>query len=186
VFFGAIDPSLGKAGASRDPSALLVGGLNRATGVLDVVEALIKKRLPDRIIEDAIALQREYRALLWAVETVQFQEFLRTELIKRAAAAGVPFPARAIQPHTDKLLRIESMQPHVKNGLIRLHPSQTTLVDQLRHFPKADHDDGPDALQMLWAIATSGLAAVGVASRPARAPGARHSAWRSTTDLRGY
>ena len=57
--------------------------------------------------------------------------------------------------HTDKLLRIESLQPHMANGLIRLHPSQTTLIDQLRHFPKADHDDGPDALQMLWVAATS-------------------------------
>jgi predicted phage terminase large subunit-like protein len=165
LFYGACDPSLGKAGASRDPSALLVGGMNRETGVLDVVEAGIKKRLPDRIIEDIIALQREYRCLLWVVETVQFQEFLRTELIKRAAAAGVPLPARAVQPHTDKLLRIESLQPYVKNGLIRLHPSQATLIDQLRHFPKADHDDGPDALHMLWMAATSGIASAGVLTR---------------------
>ena len=55
----------------------------------------------------------------------------------------------------DKVLRIESLQPHMANGLIRLHPSQATLIDQLRHFPKADHDDGPDALQMLWAAAIS-------------------------------
>ena len=96
---------------------------------------------------------------------MQFQEFLRTELIKRAAQAGVPFPARAVQPHTDKLLRIESLQPHCKNGLIRLHASQTTLIEQLRHFPKADHDDGPDALQMLWLAATGGLASVGVSTR---------------------
>lgn len=169
LFYGACDPSLGKAGASRDPSALLVGGLNRETGVLDVVEALIKKRLPDRIIEDVIALQVEYRCLLWAIETVQFQEFLRSELVKRSAARGIPVPARAVQPHADKILRIESLQPHVANGLIRLHPSQATLIDQLRHFPKADHDDGPDALQMLWMIAiTSGLGAASVASRPRR------------------
>src|SRR5690606_9202180 len=32
-FFGACDPSLGKHGASRDPSALLVGGFNRHTGI---------------------------------------------------------------------------------------------------------------------------------------------------------
>lgn len=165
LFYGACDPSLGKAGASRDPSALLVGGMNRETGVLDVVEALIKKRLPDRIISDVIELQREYRCLLWVVETVQFQEFLRTELVKRSAAAGVPVPARAVQPSADKLLRIESLQPHVKNGLIRLHSSQTTLTAQLRHFPKADHDDGPDALHMLWMAATTGLASVSVASR---------------------
>jgi predicted phage terminase large subunit-like protein len=156
IFYGACDPSLGKHGASRDPSALLVGGFNRQTGVLDVVEAHIKKRLPDRIIEDVIALQQEYRCLVWAVEAVQFQEFLRTELVKRGAAAGVPIPARAVTPHADKTLRIESLQPHCKNGLIRLHSSQTTLIDQLRHFPMADHDDGPDALHMLWALATSG------------------------------
>ncbi len=161
VFYGACDPSLGKSGASRDPSALLVGGFNRQTGILDVVEAQIKKRLPDRIIEDVIALQRQYRCLVWAVETVQFQEFLRSELVKRAAAAGIPFPARAVTPIADKLLRIETLQPHLANGLIRLHPSQTTLLDQLRHFPKADHDDGPDALHMLWALAVSRAGMIG-------------------------
>ncbi|MCU0963555.1 MAG: phage terminase large subunit [Burkholderiaceae bacterium] len=185
LFYGAVDPSLGKAGAGRDPSALLVGGLNRATGVLDVVVADIRRRLPDRIIEDTIALQREYRCLLWVVEAVQFQEFLRTELVKRAAAAGVPLPARAVQPVADKLLRIESLQPHVKNGLIRLHASQTVLIDQLRHFPKADHDDGPDALHMLWMAATSGMASVHIGTRPRRRAAAP-AAWGAPPDLRGY
>ena len=158
IFYGAIDPSLGKSGAGRDPSAILVGGFNRETMVLDVVEALIKKRLPDKIISDAIALQRQYRCLLWIVETVQFQAFLHSELIKRAAAEGIPFPSRGVTPIADKVLRIESIQPYCVNGQIRLHPSQTTLIDQLRHFPKADHDDGPDALQMLWSAAVSGAA----------------------------
>lgn len=153
IFYGACDPSLGKHGKSRDPSALLVGGMNRETGILDVVEAAIRKRLPDRIIEDVITLQSEYRCLLWVVEAVQFQEFLRTELVKRSAQRGIPVPARPTTPGDDKILRIEALQPHMANGLIRLHPSQSTLIDQLRHFPKADHDDGPDALEMLWKAA---------------------------------
>lgn len=155
VYFGAVDPSLGRAGQTRDPSAILVGAYQASTGKLFVVEALIKKRLPDRIIEDIIALHARYRCLVWAVEAVQFQEFLRTELIKRSAARGMPVPARAVMPHADKLLRIESLQPHIANGLILLHQSQQALIQQLRHFPKADHDDGPDALHMLWALATS-------------------------------
>lgn len=155
IFFGACDPSLGKAGNGRDPSAIGVGGFNRETGILDIVEASIRKRLPDRIIEDIIGFQKGYRCVLWVIETVQFQEFLRTELIKRGAAQGVPIPARAVTPHADKLLRIESLQPHMANGLIRLHPSQTTLIDQFRHFPKADHDDGPDMVHMLWMAATT-------------------------------
>jgi len=155
IYFGAVDPSLGKQGASRDPSALLVGGYERATGKLFVVEANIKKRLPDRIIEDVISLHRQYRCVLWVVESVQFQEFFRTELIKRSAAAQLPVPARAVNPATDKLLRIETLQPHMENGLIKINQSQKTLIDQLRHFPKADHDDGPDALEMLWKAATT-------------------------------
>ncbi|HDL7336604.1 TPA: phage terminase large subunit [Yersinia enterocolitica] len=156
IFYGACDPSLGLRGNSRDPSALLVGGFNRHSGILDVVEAGIRKRVPDKIISDIIELQKIYRCQIWSVESVAFQEFLRTELIKRSAKAGIPVPARGVSPSADKLLRIESLQPHMVNGLIRLHSSQTTLIEQLRHFPKADHDDGPDALHMLWALAISG------------------------------
>lgn len=160
IFYGACDPSLGRAGNSRDPSAIGIGGYNRETGVMDVVEAKIKKRVPDKIISDIIELQREYCCIVWGFESVQFQEFLRTELVKRSAKLGVPVPARALIPTTDKLLRIESLQPHMANGLIRVHSSQTTLVDQFRHFPKADHDDGPDMVQMLYMLCvTGGIAA---------------------------
>lgn len=157
VFYGAVDPSLGKNNKARDPSAILVGGLDREHGILDVVEAKIARRVPDKIISDVIELQREYAVQVWSVETVQFQEFMKTELVKRSAAMGIPVPARGVTPGTtDKELRIESIQPHVANGLIRIHRNQTVLFEQLRHWPEADHDDGPDALQMLWAIALSG------------------------------
>jgi predicted phage terminase large subunit-like protein len=140
LFFGACDPSLGKAGQGRDPSALLVGGYCRQTGVLDVVEASIRRRLPDRIIEDVLALQAEYRCLLWGVEAVQFQEFLRTQLMARGAERGVPVPARPVIPATDKPCASNPATLHAQ-GRIRLHPSQHELVSQLRHFPKADHDE---------------------------------------------
>jgi predicted phage terminase large subunit-like protein len=159
LFYGAVDPSLGKQGNRRDPSAILVGGFDRQFGILDVVDATIAKRLPDKIISDVIEAQRKWLCLMWAVESVQFQEFFRTELVKRSAQLGVPVPARPVIPHSDKDLRIESLQPHVANGLIRFSPRHTTLLDQLRHWPKADHDDGPDALQMLWATAVSSSAA---------------------------
>jgi len=154
VFFGSIDPSLGRQGAARDPSALLVGGLNRETMVLDVVEADIARRVPDLIISRAIDLQAEYACVAWAVETVQFQAFLFSELVKRAALRGIAFPGVPVTPSTDKGLRIISLQPHVSNGLIRLHRTQSTLIEQLKFWPEASHDDGPDALEMLHSIAT--------------------------------
>lgn len=156
VFYGACDPSLGKRGKSGDPSAILVGGFDRNHGVLDVVEADIARRVPDMIINAVIEYERIYRCMVWVIEAVQFQEFLRSEIIKRSAQAGVPVPARGVTPHVDKELRIQSLQPHVNNGLIRLHRSQKTLYEQLRYWPEADHDDGPDALHMLWMAAVAG------------------------------
>jgi predicted phage terminase large subunit-like protein len=153
LHFGAIDPSLGKKGTVRgDPSAILVGGLNRETMVLDLVEADIGRKVPDRIIQVAVDLQAEYNCIAWAVEAVQFQFFLHTELIKQAAKKGIAFPGVPVLHDHDKDLRIMSLQPHVANGLIRLHRSQTTLVEQLTFYPEADHDDGPDALEMLYSI----------------------------------
>lgn len=109
VFYGAVDPSLGKKNKNRDPSAILVGGFNRFTGILDVVEADIRRRLPNKLIEDVIKYQREYHCLCWSFESVQFQEFLRTVLVERSAALGVPVPALPVIPLEDKALRIESL-----------------------------------------------------------------------------
>ena len=153
IYFGALDPSLGRQDKSRDPSAILVGGLRREDMTLHVVEADISRRVPDMIIARAIELQKQYHCIAWGIETVQFQEFLYTELLKRAAVAGIAFPGLSIKQSSDKDLRIISLQPHVANGHILLHRSQQTLIEQLRFYPEADHDDGPDALEMLWRIA---------------------------------
>lgn len=150
TFFGACDPSLGKTNKHNDPSAVLIGGLDRSTGKMDIVEALIRRRVPDLIISDMIALQQQYNCVMWFIEAVQFQEFLRTELMNRAAAAGIYLPASPIIPHADKVLRIESLQPPVSSGLIRFRQEQSVLLEQMRHFPKGDHDDGPDCLHMLY------------------------------------
>ena len=153
LYFGAIDPSLGKLGKGRDPSAILVGGLDVETMTLYNIEADIGRKTPDMIIARAIELQKHFRCIAWAVETVQFQAFLNTELIKRAAAAGIAFPSVPVIPTSDKDLRIISLQPHVANGKILFHHSHNTLNSQFRFWPEHDDDDGPDAEEMLWKIA---------------------------------
>lgn len=153
IRFGAIDPSLGKRNKSSDPSAILVGDIDPEGQHLDILTASIRKRTPDLIMEDAISLQREFNCQLWFVESVQFQELLRTELMKRAAKAGLAMPCYPVIPHTDKNLRIERLQIPVSDGMIRLHSSQKTLITQLQQWPNADHDDGPDCLEMLWTYA---------------------------------
>lgn len=153
IMLGACDPSMGKASKHRDPAAIGVAGWNRETGQMDIVEAVIRRMLPDLIISQIIELQRQYRCLRWAFEAIQFQEFALTELVKRSAKAGVPVPAVGVKPHADKELRILAIQPHVANGLIRFNPNHTELITQFQTWPMGDHDDGPDMVAMLWDLA---------------------------------
>ncbi|MBF0381385.1 MAG: phage terminase large subunit [Magnetococcales bacterium] len=162
LYFGAVDPSMGKSGNRGDPSAIVVAGYDRQTGVLNVVEADIRRRHPDQIIADVIACQERYDCRLWVVESVQFQEFFKDELVRRSARANVPIPAKGIKPLRDKELRISGLQPHINNGLIRFHPSCKTLIEQLRHWGEGEsHDDGPDALEMVYKAAVEGSGKVG-------------------------
>lgn len=182
IFFGSVDPSLGKAGGGSDPSAVLVGGLDRAVRgrrALYILEARIGRRKPAEIIALIIDLQRQYQCFVWAVETIQFQEFFRDRLIEKSTEDGVPVPAVAVQPHTDKRLRIESLQPHIDNGLILFNRQHKTLIDHLEHYPHVAHDDGPDALHMLWSIAVSRGMAAGAAVRSRPRPGEDRIDWRA-------
>lgn len=184
VYYGAVDPSLGKHGRSGDPSAILVGAYRRPrpeemAGTLDVVEASIERRLPNLIIEQMIAYQRRYPIVMWFVESVQFQEFFRTQAMARALAQSVSMPCTPVTPNADKALRIASLQPSIADGIIRLHTSQKTLIRQMRHWPKADHDDGPDCLHILYEGAVSFGAVADLRIAPRHAGGGALSDYTS-------
>ena len=160
VYFGAHDPSLGKANKGRDPSASLVGGYDRETGKLCVVEARIARIKPNMQIAQLIDLQNEYDCVTWAMEQVQFQEFFNDVLVERSAAQHQHVPITPVTPITDKDLRILKLQPHSEKGTILFDRNLHALIDQLQHYPEAAHDDGPDALEMLWQIARAQMRAL--------------------------
>lgn len=149
----AVDPSLGKQSKGADPSAIVVAGVD-TEGYVDVLEADIRKRPPDAIMEDLFALHKKYCFTLAGIEEIQFQELFKDLVIKESAKRGFYLPVEGIRPNSDKILRISKMQPHIKNGIIRFRRDQTQLIDQLRYFPKADYDDGPDALEMVFTLIT--------------------------------
>lgn len=152
-FYGAVDPSLGKQSQKADPSAIVIAGVD-ADGYIDVLEADIRKRHPDAILEDVFAYHQRYGLTVLGIEEVQFQELFKDLVIKESARRRLYLPVEGLRPNTDKVLRITKIQPQIKNGVIRFRRHQTTLLDQLRYFPKADHDDGPDALEMTFSLIT--------------------------------
>lgn len=150
LIYAACDPSMGRSGKG-DPSAILIAGYDKATGILNIIEADIRKRPPDQIINDVIMYQKKYNPRLWFFETIQFQEYLMEQVIQQSLRCGVPVPAQGVKPTTDKMLRIEGIQPYVNRGTIKFLSSQHELLRQLKHFGDPGiSDDGPDCLEMMW------------------------------------
>lgn len=158
VFFGANDPSLGKNKKS-DTSAIIVIAKDTITGYLYVLVASVERRTPDVIIQDAIEtskrLKIDYHKGLYkfGVETVQFQYFFKEVMAQRSAEAGEYLPIEEIQSVQNKDMRIQSLQPLVKNGYIKFSEKHKSLLQQMKEYPMGRNDDAPDALQMAVKLA---------------------------------
>lgn len=153
-FIGACDPSMGKT-AQADYSVIIILGKHK-DGYLDVLVADIERRHPD-IIKDDILSQAsnlienhpETPIRAFAVESVQFQEYFKDVLAKESREKGIYLPIVSTENQTTKKeVRIQALQPLVKNGVIRFQKHQRLFLEQLKYYPLADHDDGPDALEM--------------------------------------
>ena len=160
-FYGFVDPSLGGKGKKKksDFSTIITLAKDGQTGYMYVLDADIERRHPDRIIEDILEKERWLKLTynrgyaLFGCETNQFQWFLKEELARRSAAAGVYLPIDEVNQTSDKHGRIQTLQPDVKNRYIKFNPRHKRLLEQLRQFPMAAHDDGPDALEACRTLA---------------------------------
>lgn len=158
IFVGANDPSLGKNKRS-DTSSIIILAKDTISGYIYILEASIERRKPDAIIDDAIEtskrLKRDYKKPLYkfGVETVQFQHFFKDVMAKKSAEAGEYLPIEEINSIQNKNMRIESLQPFVKNKYLKFNPRHKTLLQQLKEYPMGKNDDGPDGLEMAVRLA---------------------------------
>lgn len=162
-FFGYCDPSLGRT-AGSDYSAIITLAVDGDSGLAYVYDADLQRRHPDQIITDILDKERQLRRetgrgyTLFGAETNQFQWFLKEQLSRESARQGLYLPIQGVRATEDKTIRIESLQPDVKNGYIRFRPDQKLLLRQLEEFPLGAHDDGPDALEGARTLSRRGSA----------------------------
>lgn len=158
LMIGSNDPSLGKNKKS-DTSSIINLALDMDTGYMYVAEASIEKRKADIIIDDIFEMNRRSRReygkgfYKFGIETVQFQYFFKEVVAQRSAELGEYLPIEEINSSANKILRIESLQPFIKNKYIRFNRNHKTLLKQLTEFPMGKNDDGPDGLQMAVSLA---------------------------------
>ncbi|MNW34020.1 hypothetical protein D3C74_109870 [compost metagenome] len=159
-FFGFVDPSLGKTKKS-DTSAILTLAKHMRTGYLYVLDADIERRHPDAIITDVMEKERWLRMSFGrgytklGCETNQFQWFLKEKIAEKSAELGLYLPIEEVNQNVDKTMRIQTLQPDVKNKYIKFDARHKLLLEQLKQFPMGAHDDGPDALEACRTLAKS-------------------------------
>ncbi len=150
VFMGAVDPALGNDAKKSDYSAVIIGYCVPSESRIYIVEAFLQRAPASTIIDRIIGFQTQYRCASWAIESHSWQSLFREKLIRTASDQKVPIPAYPIKPENNKDSRIRSLHPFIFNSNILLHCSQKLLLQQLENYPYDAHDDGPDALEMLW------------------------------------
>jgi len=152
-FYAAWDPSLGTNPHRGDYSAIVITAYDGRSKTSYVLAADMARRTPDQAIGRILEYARMYRFSYFAVEENGFQVELKKNLKKAASEAKVKLPVTSVVNTGNKQGRIEMMEPRVTQGKIRFSRKHKALLEQLRQFPLAAHDDGPDALQMAVAVA---------------------------------
>lgn len=144
----AVDPSLGKSDKQGDYSAIVFLGLAR--GLL-YVAADLDRRGTTKVVRDTIRACQRFRPGVVGIEGNQFQQLLIHEFQRETHGRfGLSWPVYQIDNRVKKETRIRRLGQYVTNRELRVLDNEggRLLVDQMIDFPNADHDDGPDALEM--------------------------------------
>lgn len=156
--FMALDIALGKS--NGDFTALTVLGLDKKTGQMYVIESIVKRLKPDMTIKlvcDTVKFYKDaYKKLpkVLGVETVAFQSYFKDNLRKELMQKGLYVNIQGLKNTENKLVRIERLQPEIRNGYIKFQHNQKLLLEQLEQYPKGKHDDAPDSLEMARRLAS--------------------------------
>jgi predicted phage terminase large subunit-like protein len=156
-----LDPSKGRDSKHGDYSAFVM--LAWAPDDTIYVDADLDRRHTSIITETALDIQLAFRPDFFGVETNQFQELLAEDMIRRARERGVYLPLYTIENMVSKVVRIRRLTPLLSQGRLRFKAGSKgakLLVEQLRDFPCGEHEDGPDALEVVFRLACEQLSRI--------------------------
>ena len=164
---GALDPSTGETTSRTlgDYAALLTGYMD-PKGRLLVQNCWMKRKPPSVWIKEIFELHKEFEYSKFGVETNLYRNLLMPNILEerkrqeKSSGKIIRIPFYDIENTENKEKRIEMIEPKVSHGYILFNKSLGhEFFRQLEEFPRSDHDDGPDALEMLWRLGNNAFRA---------------------------
>lgn len=147
----ALDPSKGPKDNKRDSDYSAIVKYGRAQSGVEYVEADLRKRPTEQIVEDTVEAYIDFGPEELIVETNTFQELLIAPLLAEAKRRGTDLAVFQCDNAINKEVRVRRHGPYLFRKQVRFKrrsPGTMLLVQQLKDFPNGDHDDGPDAWEM--------------------------------------
>ena len=167
--YAAMDPATGesstKSKTKLDYTSLVCGRLD-LKGRLFVDKDWTKRAKPTEYIRQIFEHHLEMQFEKFAIEENLYRGLLTENVIRERKRLererrkdglknwGLRIPFYEILNRENKIKRIYTLEPKVNNGWILFNRSLSPeFMDMIEHFPSKEmHDDGPDALEMLWGL----------------------------------
>lgn len=146
----SIDSSKGRDQKKGDYAAPLIGGIS---GGKIYVSGKVA-RMPVSSLVDYMIENYETYPLAGIGLEENANQYLIGEIAHERYQGIDELPIIEINNQVDKTMRICRLEPYFRKDLIRFvdTPDMRLLVQQLRDFPTATYDDGPDSLEMLTRV----------------------------------
>lgn len=148
-----LDPSKGKDSRRSDYSAFVWGMFSNGAIYVD---ANLARRPPKQIVDDGVAIYRQFQPHVFGVEANAMQELFLDQFELAFAKYDLAVKVAPIFNQGNKRVRIRTLGGPLGAHQIRFRRNSegvALLLGQLRDFPDPhSHDDGPDALEMLLAL----------------------------------
>lgn len=163
---GAIDPATGQAAAKQKGDfSVIATGYESLSGRLFLFHDYTKRVGPSEFISEIFNLQERFKYDDFVVETNLYRDLLMTNIadekkrreeerrLRKADAKAIEVTFYECENRENKRARIFRLEPKVKHGHILFN--KTLSHDFMQMFKdfgpgKVDHDDAPDAVEMLW------------------------------------
>lgn len=160
--YGTIDPATGqtkaKAGKLGDFTCIASGFKDRKNRLF-VHNDWTKRAAPTKYITEVFEHHLAFDYQKFGVETNLYRNLLLPNMISERKRREletkkvIQLPFYDIEQVENKEKRIYTLEPKVTHGWILFNRALSQeFMGQLEAFPHGDHDDCPDALEMLWGL----------------------------------
>ena len=141
----ALDPSKGNDSKFGDDSAFVMLVVDRDGKVF--IDADLAIRATPAIVDQALEIQRTFRADGFAIEVNQYQQLLADQIVAAGHRQGLWLPVIAFNNFVNKEVRIRRLSACLAGGILRFKGNSPGAKRLVAH-PRRDAQPGPAQHQM--------------------------------------